>query len=93
MPRGKALYWFEQTDLIKAKEVLGDRICLRGNVPASLLNVGTPEQVKEYCRKLIENVGKGGGFILDGATGIPDEARPENVKAMAEAVREYGVYR
>jgi uroporphyrinogen-III decarboxylase len=92
MPKGKALYWFEQTDLIKAKEVLGDKICLRGNVPASLLNLGTPEQVKEYCKKLIEKVGKGGGFILDGAAGIPDEARPENVKAMAEAVREYGVY-
>jgi uroporphyrinogen-III decarboxylase len=92
MPEGKALYWFEQTNLIKAKEVLGNRICIRGNVPASLLNVGRPEQVKEYCRRLIEQVGKGGGFILDGATGIPDEARPENVKAMAEAVREYGVY-
>jgi uroporphyrinogen-III decarboxylase len=55
-------------------------------VPASLLNIGTPDQVKDYCRKLIEVVGKGGGFILDGATGVPDEAKPENVKAMADAV-------
>ncbi len=92
MPKGKVIYWFEQTDLFKAKEVMGDRICLRGNLPASLLNVGTPEQVKEYCRKLIEKVGNGGGFILDGASGIPDDAKTENVMAMAEAVREYGVY-
>ncbi len=91
MPERKAVYWFEQTDLIKAKEVLGDHICLRGNVPASLLNVGTPEQVRDYCRKLIDVVGKGGGFILDGATGIPDEAKPENVRAMADTVREFGV--
>jgi len=92
MPKGKAVYWFEQTDIFKAKQILGDRICLRGNVPASLLNVGTPAQVRDYCRRLIEVVGKGGGFILDGATGIPDEAKPENVKAMADAVLQYGVY-
>jgi len=92
MPKGKAVYWFEQTDLIKAKEVLGDHICIRGNVPASLLNVGTPDQVRDYCRRLIEVVGRGGGFILDGAAGIPDEAKPENVRAMADAVTQYGLY-
>jgi len=93
MPKGKAVYWFEQTDIFKAKEILGDRICLRGNVPASILNVGEPKQVKDYCKRLIEVVGKGGGFILDGAIGIPDDAKPENVMAMVEAVHEYGVYR
>jgi len=92
IPKGKAVYWFEQSDVIKAKEVLGDRICIRGNVPASLLNLGSPEEVRAYCRNLIEKVGKGGGFILDGATGIPDEAKPENVKAMVNAVTEYGLY-
>jgi uroporphyrinogen-III decarboxylase len=45
-----------------------------------------------YCKKLIDVVGKGGGFILDGAIGIPDEARPENVRAMVDTTREYGVY-
>ena len=29
--------------------------------------------------------------IIDGNQGIPDEARPENVMAMREAVEEYGV--
>jgi len=90
IPRGKAVYWFERTDLVRAKEVLGDIVCLRGNVPASLLTTGTPEQVDDYCRILIEKVGKGGGFILDGAIGIPDESRPENVRAMYESLRRYG---
>jgi len=90
MPRGKAVYWFEQTNLFKAKEILGDRICLRGNVPADLLNLGTADQVKAYCRELIETVGKDGGLIIDGGIGVPDEAKPDNVFAMAEAVREYG---
>jgi uroporphyrinogen-III decarboxylase len=89
IPRGKAIYWFEQTDLVRAKEVLGDVACLRGNVPASLMTTGTPEQVDAYCRNLIENVGKGGGFILDGAFGIPDETPPENARAMFLAARKY----
>lgn len=93
IPRGKAIYWFEQTDIFKAKEILGDTVCIRGNVPASMLILGKPEDVKEYCKELIDVVGKNGGFILDGAIGTPDEARPENVKAMAEAVLEYGVYK
>ncbi len=89
LPRGKVVYWFEQTDLIRAKEVLGGTVCLRGNVPTSLLITGTPEEVDAYCRNLIAKVGKGGGFILDGAASIPDEAKPENVMAMARSVRRY----
>jgi len=89
IPPGKAIYWFERTDLLKAKEILGEVVCLRGNVPTSLLNTGTPGEVDEYCKRLIRVVGKGGGFILDGAASIPDEARIENVKAMAESVRKY----
>ena len=89
IPRGKAVYWFEKTDLVRAKAILGDTVCLRGNVPASLLVAGTPEQVDQYCRMLITEVGKGGGFILDGAASIPDEARTENVLAMARSVHKY----
>ncbi|NNN19288.1 MAG: hypothetical protein HKL84_05475, partial [Acidimicrobiaceae bacterium] len=89
IPAGKAIYWFERTDLFHAKEVLGDVVCLRGNVPASMLNTGTPEEVRDYCRKLIEGVGKNGGFILDGGIGIPDEARLENVRAMFQSVHDF----
>ena len=92
IPEGKAVYWFENTDIFKAKEVLGDRICIRGNVPASLLCTGTPQEVRDCCKKLMDIVGRGGGFIMDGGIGIPDEAKTENVKAMAHFTREYGVY-
>ena len=54
IPRGKAVYWFERTDLLKAKEVLGDVVCLRGNVSPSLMTTGTPEEVDASCRHLIE---------------------------------------
>ena len=90
IPAGKAIYKFERTDLFRAKEILGDTVCLQGNVPPSMLNTGTPQEVDEYCAKLIEVVGKGGGFILDGGASIPDEAKRENVAAMVESVHKYG---
>ncbi len=92
VPEGKCIYWFERTDPFKAKEVLKDRVCIRGSVPVSIMNTGTPDDVKEFCKKLIDVVGKDGGFIMDAGVGIPDEAKPENVKMMFDFTREYGVY-
>jgi len=89
IPPGKAVYWFERTDLVRAKAVLGRIACLRGNVPSSMMTTGSAEDVDACCRNLIEKVGKDGGFILDGAIGIPDEARTENVRALFEAARRY----
>ena len=91
IPAGKAIYAFEGTDMFKAKEVLRDIVCIQGNVPGSLLLAGTPEEVKAYCKKLIDVCGAGGGFIMDSATSLED-AKPENVKAMYEITKEYGVY-
>ena len=91
IPKGKAVYMFEKTDMFKAKEVLGDVVCLHGNVPLSMLVAGTPDDVKKYCKKLIDVVGKGGGFIMAPSTAL-DDAKAENVKAMIDFTKEYGVY-
>jgi uroporphyrinogen-III decarboxylase len=77
--------------MIKAKEVLRERVCIRGNVPLSLLVAGTPGDVRRYCKNLIDTAGKDGGFIMDAATGL-DDAKIENVRAMFESTREYGIY-
>ncbi len=92
IPPGTCIYQFERTDIFRAKEILKDTVCLRGNVPPSLLIAGTIDEVRDCCRKLIDVVGKGGGFILEGATSIPNEARPDNVFAMYEMAKTYGRY-
>ena len=92
VPKGKAIYRFERVDIRKAKEILGDTVCFRGNVPISLLHAGTPEDVKTYVRELIDVVGENGGLIVDSGC-IFDEAKHENVKAMVDCTKEYGVYR
>lgn len=94
LPKGKIIGHFDRTDVFKAKEIIGDVICIKGNVPASLLCTRSPREVEEYCKRLIDIVGEGGGFIMDGAVnGIPDEAKPENVKTMTDFTKSYGVYR
>ena len=91
IPAGKALYRFEATDIMKAKDALRDRVCIRGNVPVSILATGTPDDVRSYCKKLIDYVGEGGGFIMDSSAGVTD-ARPENLKAMFDIAKAYGQY-
>jgi uroporphyrinogen-III decarboxylase len=92
MPKGAVVWHFETMDMAYAKKVLGDNACIAGNLPASILCTGTPQQVKESCRKLIETCAPGGGYILTGAASM-DNGNPDNLRAMTEAAKEYGVYR
>jgi uroporphyrinogen-III decarboxylase len=91
LPRGKCVINLDgSSDIFRAKEVLGDHCCLMGDVPAALLKLGEVEEVDEYCRRLIAEVGAGGGFILSSGCTVPIDARPENVAAMQASVHKYG---
>ena len=72
MPEGKIIYWFEHVDMARAKAVVGRRACIMGDVPMSLLSTGTADQVREYCKNLIETAGNRGGFILSSAANLDD---------------------
>jgi uroporphyrinogen-III decarboxylase len=83
IPAGRCIYWFERTDMVKAFEVLGDMVALRGNVSASTLVTGMPADVDAEVKRLVDKVwNKGGKLILDAAFGVPDESPVENVRAM-----------
>ncbi len=90
-PKGKVLARFDTTDIYKAKEILKGHMCIEGNVPSTLLQMGTVQDVKDHCKKLIDVIGKDGGYILAPRSST-DEARPENMKAMIEFTQKYGVY-
>lgn len=92
LPKGKAIWSFDTTDMAKAKEILGGTSCIGGNMPISLLNLGTPQEVKDCAKELIDTVGKGGGYIMVSGVSI-DQAKPENMKAMVDFSKEYGVYK
>jgi uroporphyrinogen-III decarboxylase len=92
MPRGTVIWYFETMDMAKAKKVLGDNACIAGNLPVSVVCTGTPQEVKEGCRQLIETCAQGGGYILTASASM-NQGRAENLRAMMEAAKEYGVYK
>ncbi|OGP53658.1 MAG: hypothetical protein A2Y65_04730 [Deltaproteobacteria bacterium RBG_13_52_11] len=92
LPKGKVVWWFDATDMVRAKETVGTVSCIAGNVPLTLLCAGTPDDVKDYCKNLIDTAGKDGSFILSTGAGMQG-AKAENVKAMIDFSREYGVYK
>jgi hypothetical protein len=92
LPRASVIWTFEKTDMALAKQVLGGHACIAGNVTGSLLKTGTPEDVKKYCRWLIDTCGPGGGYIL--SMGISIEfVDPANLQAIIQSAKEHGVYR
>jgi hypothetical protein len=92
MPKSAVIWMFDQTDMANAKKTVGKVSCIAGNVPTSVAYTGTAKEMKEYCRRLIETCAPGGGYILSGGSTF-DMAKPENIHAMMDAAKEYGVYK
>jgi hypothetical protein len=89
IPAGRTIWLFDATDMTAVRDRFRGFACFGGNVPGALLSIGSPVDVDDYVRRLLEDVAGDGGFIL--STGVvADDARPENFAAMMEAGRRYG---
>ncbi len=86
MPKGTMIWGFDATDMKKAKEILGGVSCIGGNVPMSILQIGSAAEVTKYCQNLNKTAGKGGGFILMNGAAI-DEVKAANLHAMIDSVK------
>ncbi|MEW6265784.1 MAG: cobalamin-dependent protein [Thermodesulfobacteriota bacterium] len=90
LPKGKCICDLDgTTDIFKAKEILGGHMCISGDVPASLLTLGAPDDIRDYCRRLIDEVGHGWGFMLTTGCECPIDVKPENLRAMIETGKSY----
>jgi uroporphyrinogen-III decarboxylase len=92
LPVGKTVWMFDDMDMAKAKKTIGEVACITGNIPTDILTLGTPEQVKDYTKNLIDNCAGDGGYIMSNGAFL-DEADPVNVKTVIDFTRQYGVYR
>lgn len=92
LPRGSAILELDSmTDIFRAKEIVRGHLCIHGDVSAALLSIGKPADVEAYCKRLIDEVGGDGGFILGSGCSVPNEVRPENFRAMIETGKTYGL--
>lgn len=90
LPKGKFPLHFDRIDRKATAEALGDDYCFWGNIPVSIMEHGTPEDVEADVKELIDLFAGNGGLIIDSAGAITDHSKPENVATMVEAVHKYG---
>lgn len=77
----------EVMDVFEMKRLYGDKLTFYGGISTQrTLPYGTPEQTREEVLRLIEKVGKNGGYIAAPAHAIPGDAKPENIMAMIEVL-------
>jgi uroporphyrinogen decarboxylase len=79
-------------DLAGIKRRYGDRLCLCGHISMDALGQGPPERVDTLVREAIAVAGPNGGYICGSANSIAYYLLPDNVRAMARAVKKYGRY-
>ena len=92
LPDGSIVYHVDMGDIFEVHKVIGDKFCISGGIPNYLLSVGKPDEVRDYCKKIIDGVAGDGGYIMDASAIVQNDAKVENIKAMTDFTREYGVY-
>jgi len=91
LPAGSIIYHVDRGDIFLAHQIFGDKFCLSGGIPNDLFH-REPEEVKAYCKKVIDGVAQDGGYIMDAGAIIQNDARVDCIQALTEFTREYGQY-
>ena len=83
----------KMSDLAGLKEKYGDKLVFCGAIDTQyILPSGTPEEVRDEVKRVIEILGEGGGYMVASVHTIMNEVPPENILAMVDAVMEFGNY-
>ena len=79
-----------KVDLAYAKQIIGDKTCLLGNVDTvSALLLGSPDKVRQASEACIAAAAQGGRYMLGSGCMVPRPTPVENVKAMIEVARSH----
>ncbi len=92
LPEKAIVYHVDMADIFEVHKAIGHKFCISGGIPNFLLSYGTADEVRECCKKVIDGVARDGGYIMDASAIVQDDAKVENIKAMTDFTREYGVY-
>jgi hypothetical protein len=92
LPEASIVYHVDRADIFEVHKKIGHKFCISGGIPNFLLSYGKPQEVRDYCKKVIDGVAGDGGYIMDASAIMQDDTSGENLKAMTDFVREYGLY-
>ena len=80
-------------NLKEIKRRFGKTMCLKGNINTTHFMLhATPEQIEEKCKRLIDDAGEGGGFILSTGDQCGRDTPEANLFKMVEVATTYGKY-
>ena len=83
----------KMSNLAELKALYGDRIVFCGGIDTHrVLPHGTPEQVRQEVKRVIEILGPGGGYMVSSVHTIMNDVPAENILAMVDAVKQFGKY-
>ena len=92
LPERSIVYHVDQDDIFEAHRVLGHKFCLSGGISNVALGHLSPDDVRACCKKVIDGVARDGGYIMDASAIVQNDAKVDNVRAMTDFTRDYGVY-
>ncbi|MCX5641853.1 MAG: hypothetical protein NTY10_01215 [Candidatus Omnitrophica bacterium] len=78
----------EVTDIVRIKKEYGNKLSFWGGLSIQkVLPFGTTEEVKKEVRRLINDIGSGGGYVLAPAHATPKDVPLANVLALIETLQ------
>jgi hypothetical protein len=92
LPDRSIVFHCDQDDIFHAHRKLHDKFALSGGIPNVLLSYGKPDEVRAFCRRVIDEVARDGGYIMDAGAIMQDDTSVENIRVMTQTAREHGVY-
>jgi uroporphyrinogen-III decarboxylase len=92
LPEKSIVYHVDHADIFEVHRKLGDRFCLSGGIPNTLLWNGSPDDVRAYAKRVIDGVAANGGYIMDASAIMQNDTSIENLRALTDFTHEYGVY-
>ena len=92
LPERSIVFHCDQDDIFEVHRKLHDKFALSGGVPNTLLSFGKPDEVRAFCRRVIEEVAAPGGYIMDAGAIMQDDTCIENLRVLTQTTHEYGVY-
>jgi uroporphyrinogen-III decarboxylase len=92
LPERSIVYHVDRDDIFATHKKLGHKFCLSGGIPNMLLSYGKPEEVRDYCKNVIQGVAREGGYIMDASAIMQNDTSVENLRAMTEAAHDFGSY-
>jgi hypothetical protein len=92
LPERSILFHVDRDDVFAVGRKIGHRFAISGGVPNVMLSWGKPEEVRDFCKRVIDEVAPDGGYIMDAGAIMQDDTSPENLRVLTDTTREYGVY-